>query len=525
MLEGSLSSSGPARSVDPLCIQKRLRNICGVAIRHLDVPGDRLNMQIPFNLAFTLNRTASRNTEPFFISKLIENSANPLWEELDFDHLLQYPEELNQHQICVQVFSWTSSRWKRLLCWELDLRALSCVGENLDTIEMDFPSNTVIFLLKSGVYVCPADIPPTAPPYIRPPARTIRKGCSLPSIRQLLKLEKDAADVRRRRLKAQLSVNELISTTAESATIQRRIELTESRLKTLRYSLEECHIQSISLKQYTKDLENNNQMLNSRLEADQARLNLEKDELPLRKEKLVERRASLTRVATELRKRRLEMVKSISLIYPINRSASGRTFVCSVWLPPVDQYTNCDDLTLSASLGYAAHSMIMLSKILNIPLRYPVKFQCSMSSIQDLTSPKLFDREREFPLQCIKISDRAQFHVGVFLFNLNIGQLRMQFGLNTCGAELKKTIENIQNLMIERLGVVSPSVRVPSAVSNGLSAPSPVPSEATHAASASEISENGIIEENGQVSNAQDFRRTKAQPSSTSAVFIPESTS
>lgn len=138
-----------------------------------------------------------------------------------------------------------------------------------------------------------------------------------------------------------------------------------------------------------------------------------------------------------------------------------------------------------------------------------------------------------FPLQCIKVRDRARFHVGVFLFNLNIGQLRMQFGLNTSGAELKKTIENIQNLLIEKLGMISPLNSSPLPVSTI----KPALVESTPDASMTRNSplnemngeENGFIDENrqptslSQAPDAQDFRRTKTQASSTSAVFIPES--
>ena len=388
---------------------------------------ERLNMQIPFNLGFTFSCIDDHDKEPFFISKLIENSAvsatcsptvcmmhnafmlvgvqfnfindislqNPLWEELEFDHSVQSKNELNVHQVSVQVFSWANSRMRRLLHWEIDLRALACIGDSLDTIEMDFASNTVMFLLKSGVYICPADIPLTALQFVRPPARTLRKASSMYSLRQLLKLEKDLADVRRRRLKAQLAVDDAVRLTAERVSVFRQTERIESRLTSLQSSLKDCKMINASLKQFTVDLENNNQLVSSTLEAEQAGFTLDNEDLNRLKDKLSESRAMLTRAASELRKRRLEMISSTCLIYPIHRSASGRIFICGVWLPSVDQHANCDDITLSAGLGYAAHLMILLSKILSIPLRYPVRFQCSMSSIQDPTSPKLLERERE----------------------------------------------------------------------------------------------------------------------------------
>jgi len=50
---------------------------------------------------------------------------------------------------------------------------------------------------------------------------------------------------------------------------------------------------------------------------------------------------------------------------------------------------------LSVSLGYVAQLVHMMAKFLELPLRYPIRVMGSRSSVFDIVTDKLTDRERE----------------------------------------------------------------------------------------------------------------------------------
>ena len=51
---------------------------------------------------------------------------------------------------------------------------------------------------------------------------------------------------------------------------------------------------------------------------------------------------------------------------------------------------------LSVSLGYVAQLAHMMAKFLELPLRYPINPMGSRSSLFDLVTDKLSDKEREY---------------------------------------------------------------------------------------------------------------------------------
>lgn len=54
-----------------------------------------------------------------------------------------------------------------------------------------------------------------------------------------------------------------------------------------------------------------------------------------------------------------------------------------------------DDGSVAVALGYTAHLVLMISSFLQIPLRYPVIHKGSRSSIKDIITDKLTEKERE----------------------------------------------------------------------------------------------------------------------------------
>ena len=54
-----------------------------------------------------------------------------------------------------------------------------------------------------------------------------------------------------------------------------------------------------------------------------------------------------------------------------------------------------DDETLAVALGYTCHVVSMIARFLQLPLRYPVNSHGSRSTIVDLTSEKVPEKDRK----------------------------------------------------------------------------------------------------------------------------------
>ncbi|CAI7994487.1 UV radiation resistance-associated protein [Geodia barretti] len=102
---------------------------------------------------------------------------------------------------------------------------------------------------------------------------------------------------------------------------------------------------------------------------------------------------------------------------------------------------------LGVALGYVAHLVHHLGKILFIPLLYPIRPQGSKSVILDLVSEEtLIDNIKEFPLFA-KGSEKALFQYAVFLLNKDIAQVRQHCGYGTSKTLFKRTLPNLKFLL------------------------------------------------------------------------------
>ncbi|XP_029641404.1 UV radiation resistance-associated protein isoform X1 [Octopus sinensis] len=151
--------------------------------------------------------------------------------------------------------------------------------------------------------------------------------------------------------------------------------------------------------------------------------------------------------------RRKQLITELAeYIYPITEDSNKQFFICDVKLPNAEDIQGHDDTMVAVGLGYTCHMILMLSHILNLPLRYPMEYRGSRSQIQDHIHTKLSERERNFPLYSKGKKD-FYFHYGVYLLNKNISQLRWYCGLGT--ADLRLTLPNLKSLLELRLGVRS----------------------------------------------------------------------
>lgn len=84
-----------------------------------------------------------------------------------------------------------------------------------------------------------------------------------------------------------------------------------------------------------------------------------------------------------LEARQLRLIHDLQTIYPIEhvQGGSGEYSIRGIELPR-DLYSR-DEEQVAAGLGYVVHVLILLSKYLEVSLRYPLVFQASRSMIRD----------------------------------------------------------------------------------------------------------------------------------------------
>lgn len=77
------------------------------------------------------------------------------------------------------------------------------------------------------------------------------------------------------------------------------------------------------------------------------------------------------------------------------QGADGKFCICGVHLPDAENYDGLNERALSVALGYVVHVVVLLSQLLNLPLRYPLRPYGSTATIKDTASLLLADTARE----------------------------------------------------------------------------------------------------------------------------------
>lgn len=151
----------------------------------------------------------------------------------------------------------------------------------------------------------------------------------------------------------------------------------------------------------------------------------------------------LSSAKSQIVTRTKQMVRDLWDIYPINEFPDRRGYsICDIHLPSSEHLDGHDVTMISVAIGYIGHLLFLLSEILDISLRFPLKYYGSKSSIY------CNRRNQLYPLyiDSTKGRDWLNFCYGMTLLNLNIVQIRTLYGLTTDDPD--ETLANLHELRL-----------------------------------------------------------------------------
>lgn len=144
---------------------------------------------------------------------------------------------------------------------------------------------------------------------------------------------------------------------------------------------------------------------------------------------------------SQISSRNKQMIQDLWDIYPIIEFPDRKGYsICDIHLPSSEHFEGHDETMVSVAIGYVCHLLMLLSDILDIILRFPLRYYGSKSFIY------CNRRNQYFPLHVDSFKGRewVNFSYGMSLLNLNIVQIRTLYGLST--SEPDETLANLHGL-------------------------------------------------------------------------------
>lgn len=178
----------------------------------------------------------------------------------------------------------------------------------------------------------------------------------------------------------------------------------------------------------------------------------------LRKRIAHAKKVTLEAVNVKVDARRRKLLHNLAFVYPLctakttkpspGQPPSDRTLMIRQLPIPLNNLTGCEDEHISTALGYVAHMVCMLSKYLEVPLRYRIIYLSSRSAVSD--DVHSFS---QCPLFFRNGSEDKRFKFGCFMLNKNLEHL-----LNMCYPDWQKQaarqtshLENLRLLLYSQV--------------------------------------------------------------------------
>ncbi|XP_061399406.1 UV radiation resistance-associated gene protein, partial [Musca vetustissima] len=239
--------------------------------------------------------------------------------------------------------------------------------------------------------------------------------------------------------------------------LQQQLESLKSRQRLLQSARDTFSKRITYLRQQLTAAIATRQQLELCLEKSRQNLSKEKAELEELSVQQLERRQRKRSVTQHVERRMSSLCIELREIYPICESGRGVYTICGVPFPSVEGYVydsnnpnsvyiseNITPMAISASLGYVAHLVEMISVIINRPLRNPIIYEGSRTRIKDIIKDIPSYTLREYPLYSRSSIPTKAMKYAINLLNQNIAQLNYEITGKRC--DIRCTIGNILHI-------------------------------------------------------------------------------
>lgn len=445
--------------------QRRLRHVRGVLIRNLTLPSHMYLVDpISISVYFTVHCQPSPE-KVLFKSDPVKGSYSPSWESVQ---LTSYRYGHNQSFI-IRVWVQFGGEIKEEeeeehgLVFErkVELFDLSYLGLTVNKDGSGYPPNSVVVGMYEGLYSHPeVGGVPCAPKVIHsltdylPPQsllevqkREVVDSYLHTILTRIFTYQEKLNEARRSTRSERAKVELYLRLKRQALEKRNERERLITRLQIYKYQLKRMEEPENEESSALERVRGKADKAENELRDKQADLVHKREELRLAMSVFSLKREQMQRLKRNRHLRQRHMIYELANTFLIKDRADTYT-ICNVILPHADQLEQPSRVEqLGVALGYVAHLIHHLGKILFLPLLYPIRPQGSKSVILDLVSEEtLIDNIKEFPLFA-KGSEKALFQYAVFLLNKDIAQVRQHCGYGTSKTMFKRTLPNMKFLL------------------------------------------------------------------------------
>ena len=459
--------------------QKRVRHVKIISAKNLKIPSNIKKFQIWYTLHDSSNKI-------FYMSEKKENDLNPKWSTINHSKILNEYLKDKEFIICMwfsnldnSTDSDTNSNINLLIQETIFLDGLYQLSDDYLNDTLKTADNLIVFDMfnhhfcelvtqrqhqqnKMELIALSNSLKLQQVNKIK-----FKQSYQIALLMRLNEVEKVIYNTVKNINRLKASIRTKFCQTSKLNELKSKKDIYLQHIQILKMECERKRMNIVCLNETKLNLIDKNTLIKKSILQKQTTIENKKkkiNEIQTRNEELL---AELKSLKEDLIIKQKKLIKSLSKIYPIENVIKSNSNgeinidqhlkIANVFLPNSKFYVNNDEQQISVGLGYVCHCLLILCSILNIPLRHPIIYRASKSTIvnfiQDksilgiiggsnsisnsnsnnhsISASSLSVNEsmylQELALYRTNAVQETSFSYAVFLLNKNLAQLRILF--------------------------------------------------------------------------------------------------